>query len=304
VKQLKKLDELIKEEGVNQDSLIREVLENPEVKAFINDHKLGASQIRDNLSVFMAYVDKTEICTKCHSLSACGQNISGHVPQLVFDEGEVLLDYMDCSFSQKDHKEKSKYTTLKTMFINPQVVALKDIYKTIGREKIIESVTRFIKTYSQNPKQKGIYVYGSFGCGKTYLMSFLAVQMALRGCSVLFAYYPDLVRRIKSAIGTRDFEAIIEEMKNVDILILDDLGGESNTSFIRDEILGPVLQARMIAQKPLFITSNLPEPLLVEHLADGKESIDGIKATRIFERIRTLCDIVCLQDKNYRHNGN
>jgi primosomal protein DnaI len=301
---MKKLDELIKTDGVNQDSLIREVLENTEIKTFISNNKLMANQVRDNLSVFMAYVDKTDICAQCHNITGCGQNISGHVPMLAFDDGEVVLDYQDCSFAKKDQKEKNKYLTLKTMFINPQVVTLKEIYRTIGREKIIESITRFIKTYEQNSKQKGIYVYGSFGCGKTYLMSFLAVQMALRGSSVLFAYYPDLVRKIKSAIGTRDFEATIEEMKKVDILILDDLGGESNTSFIRDEVLGPVLQARMIAQKPLFITSNLPEPLLVEHLADGKESIDGIKATRIFERIRTLCEIVCLQDKNYRQTGN
>ena len=49
-------------------------------------------------------------------------------------------------------------------------------------------------------------------------------------------FYPDLVRKVKSLIQDNKLEQGITELKNVDVLMLDDFGAENSTAFIRDEI--------------------------------------------------------------------
>ena len=82
--------------------------------------------------------------------------------------------------------------------------------------------------------------------------------------------------------------------------MLDDIGGENNTSYIRDEILGPILQYRMVAKKPVFFTSNFSIEDLRKHLKETKEGIDDIKGDRIVERIRQLTSETYLAGENLR----
>ena len=89
-------------------------------------------------------------------------------------------------------------------------------------------------------------------------------------------------------------------MKNVEVLVLDDFGGETPSSYIRDEVLLPILQERMIYKRPTFMSSNLNTEQLLEHLAEGKTGVDMTRASRVWERIKALMDFVELNDNNYR----
>ena len=44
--------------------------------------------------------------------------------------------------------------------------------------------------------------------------------------------------------------------------MLDDLGSENMSAWLRDEVLGPVLNYRVLECKPLFISSNISFCLL------------------------------------------
>jgi primosomal protein DnaI len=169
-----------------------------------------------------------------------------------------------------------------------------------NRLGVLKEVKRFLETYEANPKQKGLYVHGKCGQGKSYIIAYLALELANKGIDVAFVYYPDLVRTIKSMVTTGGINELVNELKRVPILILDDFGGESNTNFIRDEVLLPILQYRMVNKKPLFITSNLDRNAIIDHLSESTKEIDYQKAVRVFERIKTLVDFIELNDQNYR----
>jgi primosomal protein DnaI len=297
---LKKIDQIIEPTSIDTELIIRDLKQNPYIKSFGGKHKLKIGDIRSNLSTFLAFVDKKELCKDCPGLDKCNQNIRGQEPVLAYIDNEVELLYQDCEYSVKEKEEKAIYLNFKCHSFTPQQIKQEDIYQTEERKHLITRVLYFINNYPKNKNLKGLYIHGPFGCGKTFLMNYMALQMVKNGYHVYFAYYPDLVRKIKSAIGTNEFEQMIEEMKATDILILDDLGGESNTSFIRDEVLGAVLQARMNDNKPVFFTSNLSKEDLREHLATTKTNIERIKAERIIARICSLADIIALEDKNYR----
>ena len=82
--------------------------------------------------------------------------------------------------------------------------------------------------------------------------------------------------------------------------MLDDFGAESNSSFIRDEVLGPILQYRANQNLPVFISSNLDLGLLRQHLEDTRDENNAINSSRIIERIELLTDSFELKDQNYR----
>ena len=83
-------------------------------------------------------------------------------------------------------------------------------------------------------------------------------------------------------------EEKLDYLKNVDLLLIDDIGAENVTAWGRDEILGAILQYRMNNKLSTFFTSNLNLEELESHLSFSKNSEDKVKARRIIERIKQL----------------
>lgn len=96
------------------------------------------------------------------------------------------------------------------------------------------------------------------------------------------------------------FKEVIEYIKKVDLLLIDDLGAENLTAYNRDEILCPILQYRMDNNLTTFITSNLNIDDLSMHLSSSKNGVEIIKAGRIISRIRQLTVDMELISKNLR----
>ena len=108
---------------------------------------------------------------------------------------------------------------------------------------------------------------------------------------------PDLSRNLKHAMSENQLEDRVNMLKNVDVLMLDDLGGEMITSWLRDEIIAPIIQYRMLNNKPIYITSNLDYALLKEQFASTKDDINSIKSNRILERIKQMTKRVCFDEQ-------
>ena len=136
---------------------------------------------------------------------------------------------------------------------------------------------------------KNLKIYrSSAGSGKTYTLAVIAKELTKKGYQVVLAYFPDLVREFKSSIGNNTLETLINKMKQADILMLDDIGGESNSAWIRDEVLGPILQYRLLDEKPTFFSSNLSIKDLARNMQDNNQTASQLKAARIAARISSL----------------
>jgi primosomal protein DnaI len=91
------------------------------------------------------------------------------------------------------------------------------------------------------------------------------------------------------------------QIKNTEILLIDDIGAENITSWSRDEVLSPILQYRMDNKLKTFFTSNLSIEDLEKHLALTKDGEEVVKARRIIERIKYLTIEEKLISKNKRN---
>ncbi len=241
-------------------------------------------------------------CSKCRNLSSCKNKINGYCLQAKRQEKKVIFEYIRCK-RQEQIDLASSYLDNIEYYDAPKEIkqaSFKNLYKDdTTRVPVLKYLQDFIKNYGKKEKLKGLYLHGSFGSGKTYLIAALLNDMAKKKVKSACVYYPELLRSLKSSFKT-DYEEKFQYIKKVPLLLLDDIGAENISNFSRDEILGPILQYRMEEELPTFFTSNLTLEELEKHLAISNSGVDLVKAKRIIERIKQLTVDIELVSKNRR----
>ena len=205
---------------------------------------------------------------------------------------------MPCKYqkelARKEIDKKNKLNEIKN-------ARMKDIdINDKNRVEVIKWLKEYYDNYEKINTLKGLYLHGSFGSGKTFLIAALLNELEISKNAITeIVYLPELLRNMKE-----DFSIVEEKLdflKNVDILLIDDIGAENVTSWGRDEILGTILQYRMNNKLSTFFTSNLTLEELEDHLSITKNSEDKVKARRIIERIKQLTEDKELVSKNRRN---
>jgi len=242
-------------------------------------------------------------CKKCKSLKSCKNKVEGFAYTPSLDKNIITFSYQAC-LKKEEELKKNAYKDNLELFDMPKSIAeasLKDLYKDDKtRLPIIKYFKEFMDNYDKLDKPKGIYLTGSFGSGKTYLIAALFNEMAKKGVRSALIYYPEFLRSLKASFQT-DYIEQFNYIKKVPLLLLDDIGAENCSNWSRDEVLGPILQYRMESQLPTFFTSNLTLEELENSLAITKNGVDKIKARRIVERIKQLTVSLELVSKNRRN---
>ena len=170
-----------------------------------------------------------------------------------------------------------------------------------ARFEIIKWLINFLETYQPKTGMKGLYLNGAFGCGKTYLISACLNELAKKDHKIAIIYYPEFLRSLKESFGdTETYSEKFRLMKNVEILLIDDIGAETMTEWSRDEVLGTILQYRMQEGLTTFFTSNLTIKDLEEHFSISTKGVEKVKAKRIIERIKQLTIEMTLVSENRR----
>lgn len=163
------------------------------------------------------------------------------------------------------------------------------------RKEAYIKASRFTELVKEGKAQKGLYLHGKYGTGKTYLISAIVEEVA-KEKKVLFIYFPDLVRNLKSSFSSNDLEDKVTALKTCDLLVFDDMGSENMSGWFRDEILAPILQFRLASNLPILISSNLSQKQIIDNLAEDRSGIDNVKAARIAHRIKELTEEVSLSE--------
>lgn len=276
------------------NDLKNEIFEDQELLKFIRQNKISEEEFLKNITFFYQQKQANDLCNACQGKKPCEMDVPQMQSKLVYNHGNIVRTYYSCPYLDKINDD-----LLELLFF-PETNVSGKIYDTIERQEVIYAINEFAKNPMQN---KGLYIHGSFGTGKTFILLKLAKQLTKLNYNVVFVYYPDLVRHIKSSIANNKVEEIVNKLKIADILMLDDVGGENNTSYIRDEVLGPILQYRMLGNKPTFMTSNYSIEYLRQHFTETKDEIDHVKSDRIIERITFMMKVIELKGKNYRLNN-
>lgn len=140
----------------------------------------------------------------------------------------------------------------------------------------------------------GLYFYSKTkGSGKTFLSTILGNELTRRGKRVRWYGVTNLLQDIKASYdresGTSSAE-IINLCKTAEILILDDIGVEKQSSWV-NETMYTILDERLTHARPTIFTSNI-RPLELQYDA------------RVTDRISRMTELIEMPEENVRQRLN
>jgi len=121
----------------------------------------------------------------------------------------------------------------------------------------IERAYNQARSYSKTLKG-WLLIQGGYGCGKTHLAAAVANECVSLGVPTLFLTVPDLLDSLRFAYDDREvtFEERFEQIRDAPLLVLDDFGTQSATTWAREKLF-QILNYRYINHLPLVLTTNL-----------------------------------------------
>ncbi len=111
--------------------------------------------------------------------------------------------------------------------------------------------------YAKEPKG-WLIIKGGYGCGKTHLAAAIANYRLSMGHMALFVSTPDLLDHLRGAYApgaTISYDERFDQVRNAPMLILDDLGTQSNSDWAVEKLY-QIFNHRYNAQLPTIVTTN------------------------------------------------
>lgn len=268
--------------------------------------KKVCNRLKAEDELLMKYTSKLEEtalelknCSKCKGLDKCKNRVEGHIYYPNLRNDYIEFEYKPCKYFKESVRKNN------TIFFETPVslenATLSDLTSEKERNAILKYIKDFLKKKINNEEVKGLYLSGNFGSGKSYILSALLNELSNKGFKTVNVYYPRLLLKLKASFNDYSYDEIMNEIMESDILLIDDIGAENNSSWSRDEVLGTILQYRMDNNLTTFFTSNFTIEELETILSQTSNGTDITKSKRIIERIKYLTIEEKLISKNKRN---
>jgi primosomal protein DnaI len=286
------------------DERLRELMEHTLIRAFQKENQdIPAEEYRRVISKLTQYVREQGNCAKCTGLETCGNLMAGHCSELVGYETYIDVKSKKCHRLEAYEEKQKRQQLMKSHKIPKSVLAATfDTIDIDQRADVIAEAIEYCGLFAEKgTPSHGLYLYGPFGTGKSHIAGAMANYLAALGVDSFMVYVPDFVQEVYNSIRNNTVSQLTDAVKNVKVLILDDIGAENLNPWMRDEIIGSILQHRMGEELPTIFTSNLTLNELEEHFSStAKGGVEKKKAMRIMERIRHYVKPLPVTGRNRR----
>ncbi|WP_410531773.1 primosomal protein DnaI [Streptococcus salivarius] len=283
----------------NATDLTKQILADPRVASFIQEHSLSQDEIKRSLPKFNQFLVE---CRKVKEGDA-SYIAKGYEPILTMNEGYADVTYKETRQlkEQQEQQAIAKRINLVSLPQSYRKITFADIaLDDVARVDTFESLVDFVTNYP-SPDQKGLYIYGDMGVGKSFMLAAMAHELSeTKKVTTTIIHYPSFTIDVKNGIKDGSVKEQIDAVKQAEVLVLDDIGAEQFSSWIRDDVLQVILQHRMIEELPTFFTSNYSFADLEAKLSNGRQGDETWQAKRVMERIRFLAKEVHLKGVNRR----
>ena len=283
----------------NATDLTKQILADPRVASFIQEHSLSQDEIKRSLPKFNQFL------VECRKVKEGDTSYiaKGYEPILTMNEGYADVTYKETRQlkEQQEQQAIAKRINLVSLPQSYRKITFADIaLDDVARVDTFESLVDFVANYP-SLDQKGLYIYGDMGVGKSFMLAAMAHELSeTKKVTTTIIHYPSFTIDVKNGIKDGSVKEQIDAVKQAEVLVLDDIGAEQFSSWIRDDVLQVILQHRMIEELPTFFTSNYSFADLEAKLSNGRQGDETWQAKRVMERIRFLAKEVHLKGVNRR----
>ena len=172
-------------------------------------------------------------------------------------------------------------------------------YKITNKnKKAYDNAKKYANKLINRATDKGLFITGTYGVGKTYLASCIANEVIKNKITVVFGTLIQLLDYIKDTYKDSDMsdKEYLNLYYSVDLLIIDDLGKEKPTEWVLEKLF-LIVNNRYNNYLPIVITTNYNRNQLRERLCVNKNysMVDSI-ISRLYE----MCGGIEIKDEDHR----
>lgn len=256
-----------------------------------------------NLNRIHQYAVEYHTCRNCPGLEQCPNELAGHATKLIVEtvRGQVMIydQKVACPKQIVQENEAKIRRRIQSFYVDQSSLTkgydVKEIVKLDSeRATAVGQIIDYIdRTKREGLQPRGLYLQGNLGTGKTFLMCYMLYELAKIGLTGVIVYMPDFAEDLKGMFQEpQKLKETIDLLKKTDLLVFDDIGAENMNPWLRDHVLGTILNYRM-NRKPTFYTSNYALHGLEQHFSfTNREGEEEFKGKRIMDRIRPYVDVV------------
>ena len=182
------------------DTLKRDYIESLKDKKFaslVNKLKLTDEVGMKYTSKLEHNIENLKNCENCKCLNECKNEVNGCVYYPEKKDDKLDFNYVACKYKNKSIEE-SRINKSFTLGISNEIKNASMSEIDINDKKRVELIKWLKKFYDEYPNsKKGLYLHGSFGSGKTYLVAALLNELAKKNYNNVIIYYPEMLSRLK-----------------------------------------------------------------------------------------------------------
>ena len=270
----------------------------------ITGNVLSDAFVREHLPTLKRVLASRALCEGCRGMEECRQRKAGERLALSFDQ--VLIEEIErCPYGSQAHLTDELADRYVYCDVPKNLMHL-DIKNIVPRPEQQALFTKLYNIY-EGKRNKGLYISGNVGTGKSYNCTALANSLVKCGKRVAYVKAASFFSDLKNQyINTSDgIDRTVNRIRNAEYLFLDDLGTETVSEFVRDDVLFRILDYRMENALTTVFISNLDKNSLFKHYQyDRRDNTNTMNATRLMERINILSDDYALTGKDLREEYN
>lgn len=249
---IKQIDDKIKSIGFNiASSIFKEInIENyiEEQKKAITDLRMEKAEILASNNFPVDYLDIKFKCSKCRD--------TGYIlNEKCSCFRQKLIDKYYQQSNLKDILKKENFDNFQINYYSNTVDKDQGISPRKNMEGIVNYCIGFYKDF--DAINESLLFSGSSGLGKTFLSNCIAKELLDKGKVVIYQTSSNLIEILRTLrFDENSDKSQIEEIMNSDLLVIDDLGTESNTAYSHSELFN-IINSRILSNKKMIISTNL-----------------------------------------------
>lgn len=235
------------------------------------------------------YIDKDGFltCSKCHTRK--------QLDITVFGRKRRVNCICKCeNEADNEHNRKIKLNQYIDRLINENYYQKKYLTSTFAKDEypntqLSKIVRNYVNYFGEMSKSStGLLFTGVAGTSKTYYSACICNALMEQGLTVVMSRLSDLSARMRANFKA-ERNKILHDISEVDLLVLDDLGTESNSPAILEDIYA-IVDTRYLSNKPFLVSTNLT--------LKEMQSTPDIALKRIYSRVLERCTyVICSEEK-------
>ena len=165
----------------------------------------------------------------------------------------------------------------------------KHTFEAASEDKHVQLARRYVEEWTEMRKRNvGLLLWGNTGTGKSFTAHCIANALIEQGVPVRVYSVVDLMM---SLMNWQKRDDILQKIRTVPLLILDDVGAERDTPFSHEQLCA-IIDERGESGLPLIITTN--------YSVSDMEKCGDPEMQRIFDRLCAMCVKIAVTGESRR----